>query len=127
MADSGKPKKWQIAVLAAGALALAVSLFLYFTREDKLDLPNRVYLADVSTGEVFEASTKDRPAITPEVHPTTGKLTLVRVRKDEQGKWKVNQTDMRNLEEGVDRSAVKGEELVFKSGPSKLELKIPGK
>ncbi len=127
MSDSAKPKAWQIVVLAVGAIALAASLFMYFTREDKLDLPNRVFLADVSTGEVFEASTKVRPAITPEANPTTGKLTLVRVRKDEQGKWKLNQTDMRNLEEGIDRSAVNGEELVFKSGPVKLELKVPGK
>lgn len=127
MATSGKPKTWQIAVLAAGAIALAVSIFLYFTREDAIDLPKRVYLADVTTGDVFEVSTKERPAITPEVNPSTGKATLVRVRKDDQGKWKVNRTDMQALEEGVDRSAVKGEELVFKSGPAKMVLQIPSK
>ncbi len=127
MATAEKPKTWQIAVLAAGAIALAISLFMYFTREDRLDLPQRVYLADVSTGEVYEVSTKDRPAIVPEVNPNTGKLTLVRVRKDEQGKWRVNRTDMSALEEGTDRSAVNGEELVFKNGPSKLVLPIPGK
>lgn len=127
MTNAGKPKTWQIAVLAAGALALSISLFFYFTREDKLDLPNRVFLADVSTGDVFEVSTKDRPAIVPEVNPNTGKATLVRVKKDDQGKWRVNRTDMSALEEGVDRSAVNGEELVFKSGPSKLVLPIPGK
>jgi hypothetical protein len=121
----GDAKPWQIAVIAIGALGAIGGVTYVILHDEPVDLKHEVTLADVSTGELYTVSTKKRPVIIPEVSPTSGKQTLVRVQKDPQGKWKPLRQDLASLAEDADRSAIdqNSDELKAKGEPKPLTLK----
>ncbi|MDX2118891.1 MAG: hypothetical protein SFY96_11980 [Planctomycetota bacterium] len=85
----GNAKPWQIAVVVGGFLIGLGLIVWQLTRGDGVDLAGRVVMADLSTGELFEFSTKSKSAIIPEKNPNTGKYNLIPVERTPDGKWRV--------------------------------------
>lgn len=86
-----KPKPWQIAVIVIGLLAAGWLFISTLAGGDDLDIPDYYYLIDVETGTVFKAD-KRVPLDSP--NPDTGKKSLVRVGKAEDGTWFVSERDL---------------------------------
>jgi hypothetical protein len=93
--DSGmqRPKLWQICVLALGIGAVGLLAYQIAALDDGLDLEHRSILVDVVGGEVFDVDTSRRGLGLPAAHPTNGSHTLVRIEKQDDGKWYVLMRD----------------------------------
>ncbi|MFG0259365.1 MAG: hypothetical protein ACF8LK_03350 [Phycisphaerales bacterium JB041] len=48
---------------------------------------HQALLVDVTTGQLYEFSTKRKGVVIPERNPDSGKISLFPVRQDEQGNW----------------------------------------
>ncbi|MCC5821819.1 MAG: hypothetical protein LAT64_00865 [Phycisphaerales bacterium] len=85
----GEAKPWQIilVVVALGVLGFSVWRSM---NSGKPELTRSVMLADVATGDLFELSLAGRrAAVYPEIHPDTGERTLMPVKQEEDGTWKL--------------------------------------
>lgn len=85
----GEVKRWQVAVLVVAGLILAGSIYFSIGRgEGSVRLASTIIMVDVTTGDLFEYSISGRRAVmVPERHPDTGKIVLIPVDRDENGRW----------------------------------------
>ncbi len=120
----GDAKPWQLVVIALGVLGGIGGVTWMIMNDEAVELTHEVTLADVTTGELFTVSTKKRSVIIPEVSPTSGKQTLVRVEKNAQGKWIAVPQDLDSLAEDTVRSAIQeNNEVIAKGEPKSLTIK----
>lgn len=120
----GDAKPWQLVVIALGALGAIGGITWVIMNDEPVEMSHEVTLADVSTGDLYTVSTKKRAVVIPEVSPTSGKQTLVRVKKNAEGKWVVLPQDLDSLAEDADRAAVQENyEVAAKGEPKSLTIK----
>jgi hypothetical protein len=92
-----KPKTWHIIVIAVGLL-VGLGSVGYFLATRQTDVVTHViYCIDVETGEMYKIDTQKFPVVLPARHPSTGRVCLVRVSKDEHGAWYVKPRDRQTL------------------------------
>lgn len=80
-------RPWHLALFALAGIAVVVSLVFSLGSDNTPTMSKRVVLVDVTSGELYEFSTRKRPSIIPERHPQSGVRVLYPARKDEAGKW----------------------------------------
>lgn len=83
-----KMKPWQIGLFIAAVVVLGASLAWSILGGREIDKPDRIYLVDVTTGEMYYAPVKARgTVIVPARHPETKERTLYPVEEDESSGW----------------------------------------
>jgi len=87
---SANARPWQIAVFAVALVAICGSLAWSLTRGPKVNLDHRVILVDMTSGALFDFSTRHAPVILPELHPDTGKPCLLPATEAQDGTWFVD-------------------------------------
>ncbi len=101
-------KPWQIVVIVAACVIVVGSLVYMLTAGGKsVRTSDEITLADVTSGQLWVASVKNRGIGIPAVNPDTGTQSLVSVYKDEDGRWIAGSRDLqavRNL--GIQSKAV---------------------
>lgn len=96
-------KPWQIAVIAGSvALSAGVIAWTVFGSEAAPTQPD-VYLLDVETGDLWVANPRRQTIVVPARRPGDGPeaertIALVRLDKDEAGKFIVNERDLEMLD-----------------------------
>jgi hypothetical protein len=91
----GSAKPWQIVVIAAAVVAVGVMLFYTLRSGDSIPHASDVLMVDVTTGDLYRVSLSSRKVLgTPERNPDSGKLTLFKVNKSEDGRWTVLRRDL---------------------------------
>ena len=81
-------KPWQIVVIVAACILVVGSLvYALTTGGPSVKTADQITLADVTTGQLWVASVKNRGIGIPAVNPDTGKQALVSVHQDEEGRW----------------------------------------
>lgn len=122
MGAKGKFKPWHIAVLALAVAAAGVSAYIMLSGRDTVRIRNRITMVDVTTGDLYNLPV---PVGIPNLNPDTGQLTLLPVRKDDQGRWVVSSRDLSALPAGqaapralVDRGS--GEVRVTGEAPKRV-------
>lgn len=118
-----KPKLWHIIVIAVGLLVGLGSVVYYITTADADVVTHVIYCVDVETGDLYRIDTEKTPVIVPAKHPTTGRICLVRLTKDEKGGWFVKPRDrvlLQALDPGVTNNVIDPE-----TGDVKVQLKEP--
>lgn len=93
-----KVKPWQIAVIVIGLLVGVGSAMYQLLTSSGPKLSDSMLLIDVETGEVFRASTTGNGIMLPARRPDTGKIALLRLRKDDEGKYYVTPRDLSLLQ-----------------------------
>lgn len=104
-----KVKGWQTAVIVLGLLVGGVSIAYTLAGPGEPSLAHRYFLIDVESGEIFEVDSKRYLLTIPAVNPATQRISMVRVLKDEEGKWRVFERDrplLDELDKGVKVQAV---------------------
>lgn len=105
-----KVKPWQFVVIALGLLVGAGSLgYLVFFTDGAPQVKQLMHCVDVETGEIYRINTEKNRLVLPARHPQTGRVCLLRIKKDDQGKWFVDGRDLgtiKLLDEGVENKAV---------------------
>jgi len=94
-------KPWQLILIGVGLLGAVVCFLIFnpFVDPVEAQMARRVYLVDVSSGELFEVSTKERGIAPPLRNPETQKVSLVPVKEGENGSdWYVSSRHMALLE-----------------------------
>lgn len=114
-------KPWQIVVIGAAVVAAAAAAYWMVRGDDLPKLKHHVVFVDITTGELFEASTAKRSAIIPEKNPTSGKYTLFPVAKGADGVWKVSPRYL----EGMEKDTVAAALVSAKSGEVKVASESP--
>lgn len=119
-----KSKPWQLVVIVLGLLVGAVSIGWALTQGDAVDLPHRLTVVDVESGQLYDVDTSRVSMMVPGPHPETGKFTLIPCYKDEtSGKWMVSSRDARSLRD-LDKS-IKVTAVDLSSGEFLVEPKAP--
>ncbi|HZW10948.1 MAG TPA: hypothetical protein VFF69_13685 [Phycisphaerales bacterium] len=90
-----RPRVWQIVLFAVAAIAVAVSAYFTLFR-DGLDLPHKLVLVDVQTGDLYSIDPSGKTIPIPARSPVSGEETLYPVARDEGGAWVL---DARSLDE----------------------------
>lgn len=105
-----KVKPWQMAVIVVGLLVGIGSAVWVMIRPPEVRLASECYLLNVESGEVFVAEMSSKKRLTfPARDPDTGKFTLIRLTKDENGQLYVDDRDLtllNHLEKDVAVKAV---------------------
>ncbi len=104
-----KAKSWHIVVIAVGLLVGLGSLVYQLVSGEPDVVVHQIHCVDVETGDLYRIDTKKTRVILPARHPQTGRICLVRVTKDEHGKWFVKSKDLQTLtmlDEGVKNNFV---------------------
>jgi hypothetical protein len=88
-------KPWQIVVMVAAVVALALSIYISVFRGDGVDLPGTLRMVDVNTGEEFrlKIGAGKGSATIPGRHPKTQEFTLLPVQELE-GRLVVSRRDL---------------------------------
>lgn len=116
-----KLKGWQLAVIIIGLLVGGASVVWSLTQANPVSINMVLYCVDAETGDLYMIDAEKYPTILPARHPKTNKIALVRVTKDENGKWHVAGRDMQTLnqlDQDVPNNAI---------DPQTGELKLPVK
>lgn len=111
-------KRWQILVFVAAVVAMAFGLWWSLGRGPKAKSSHETLLVDVTTGDLFDFSTKNKGVVIPERNPDTGKIALFPVQKSEDGDWVV---DARYLGRSALRE-VEGEPKMLDPGTGKVTV-----
>ncbi len=111
-------KPWQIVLFVAAIGALAMGAWWSYGRGPKAKSTNRTVLVDVTTGELFEFSTKKFGVVLPERNPDTGLIALLPVVQTESGDWVI---DRRYLSPGV-LDGVEGDPKMLDPGSGKVTV-----
>ncbi|MBK7405405.1 MAG: hypothetical protein IPJ41_12430 [Phycisphaerales bacterium] len=82
-------KRWQIVVFVAAVAAMAFGVWWSLGRGPTAKSSHETLLVDVTTGDLFDFSTKNKGVVIPERNPDTGKIALFPVQKTEGGEWVV--------------------------------------
>jgi hypothetical protein len=118
-------KPWQIVVIVAAVLAVSYTVYRSLT-SDAPRLTTRLTLVDITTGDLFEASTAKTSAVIPEKNPDTGAFTLFPVAKDDKGVWHVSTRYLASLDPKVQAAALvsaqSGEVKVKPGSPRAITL-----
>jgi hypothetical protein len=104
-----KVKPWQIALIVIGMLVGVGSAVYTLLGSGGPELANSILLVDVETGQLYRADVHNKAVMLPARRPGDGKVALLRVRKDESGKYYVGERDLRlieHLDKGVEVKAV---------------------
>jgi hypothetical protein len=89
-----KAKPWQIALIVIG-LAVGIGSAAWFSfGGDDVRLPTTHFLVDVESGEIFEFDSRKHQLVLPARHPETGRSTLIRLIKDDEGNWYVSEREL---------------------------------
>ncbi len=86
-----KNPKWKVVALVAIILVGCGLIARTMTTDDGLEISEYYFLVDVETGEVFRAD-KRIPLQSP--NPNTGKTSLIRICKADDGSFFVSERDM---------------------------------
>lgn len=93
-----KAKPWQIALIVIGlAVGIGSAAWTIFGG-DRVELANVVLMVDVESGQIYEVNLNRTRITNPALHPTTGKLQLVRLDRSDDGTLFVNPRDMQLLQ-----------------------------
>jgi len=87
--ETGNLKPWQIVVLVLGLIAIGFVGFRLLRGSGGPVIQDRLYLVDVTTGQMYSASTKV-PLGIPAKSPETGERTLWPANRNEDGQWVVS-------------------------------------
>lgn len=124
-------KPWQIVVLVAGVLALAVSLYLSFHGRDEVEFADSMMMVDLETGQLIEAPLpKGRAVLPPAKNPATQRKSFFPV-QSKDGKWFVNSLYVRYVKDFVPHpenvlvDPATGEVKVANESPTRLEVFKP--
>ncbi len=83
-------KPWQIGLFIAAIAVLGASLAWSFMGGQKIDKPDRIYLVDVTTGDLYYAPVRKRGTVlVPARHPETKERTLFPVEETDESGWKL--------------------------------------
>ncbi len=91
-------KPWQIGVIVVGLLVGCASAAWALFGRDDVKVNMLVHCIDVETGDIYRIDTDRNPLILPGRHPSSNRVSLVRVTKDDEGKWHVSGRDLQTLE-----------------------------
>ncbi len=92
-------KPWQIGLFIVAAVVLGGSLAFSFLGGSSLDKADRIYLVDVTTGQLYYAPVKSRGSvIVPARHPETKERTLFKVHEREDGRWELDRRTSESLD-----------------------------
>lgn len=111
-------KPWQMVLFVAATAALLAGAWWSFGRGPKAKSTNRSLLVDVTTGELFEFSTKKRGVVIPERNPDTGKIALFPVTQTEVGDWVI---EARYLGRGA-LDEVEGDPKMLEAGSGRVTV-----
>jgi hypothetical protein len=107
-----KIKPWQVAVIVIGILVGVGSAVYQLITPSGPRLPDSMLLIDVESGQVYRANTRGRSVMLPARRPDTGKIALLRLRTDDEGKHYVSGRDLsllQYLDQGVEVKAINPE------------------
>ncbi len=92
-------KPWQIGIMVLAVIAVGY-LVVKVGFGNSVQLPSKVHLADVSTGElfIFDISGKAK-GYYPEKSPDTSQRVLMPVVKNDEGKWFISSHSLPALED----------------------------
>jgi hypothetical protein len=114
-------KPWQIIVIVLGLLIGVGSVVYMLATTDGPRVKTIMYLVDVETGELYRADLEKLAVALPGQHPISHRTCLVRIIKDDSGKWVVGKRDrglFAQLDKDVQNKAV---------DPETGELLMPAK
>lgn len=85
-----KMKPWQIGLFIAAVVVLGASLAWSFLGGSSIEKPDRIYLVDIETGEMYYAPFNRRGTVlVPARHPETKRRTLYPVEDDGESGWMI--------------------------------------
>ncbi|MDX2147898.1 MAG: hypothetical protein SFZ23_10280 [Planctomycetota bacterium] len=116
-------KPWQIVLFVVAVLACVASVAWSVMGGDQPKMARSVLLVDVTTGELFRASTK-QTLVLPERNPDSGKSTLLPVSKNPEGKHVIDRRYIDSLDPDVKPIILKDGVANVKAGePRTLDRK----
>lgn len=93
-----------------GAVAAAWFSYWSFAGGGGVKLAHKVMLVDVTNGQLYEASTAKKAILEPALAPDGSSRRLLRVSKEDSGKWVVAGRSMSLLDDlGVEAKAIDAE------------------
>lgn len=117
----GKLRPWQIGLFVVALIAVGVAV-AFSLRGSGPPLSKHVVLVDVTTGELFDLSTKGgMGAVIPELHPDTKQPVLLPT-TEKDGKWTVQQRFLQTLGPGVKATAIGSDGTVTVSSKPRRTL-----
>ena len=93
-----KPKPWHFAVIVVGLILGVGSTVRVLMAETPAAVQRVIHCIDVESGDLYRIDTVRTPVILPARHPTTGRVCLVRISRDEHGTWIVRPRDRETLD-----------------------------
>lgn len=84
-----KIKPGQLVILVLGAVGLVWIAYLTLGPGDGVKLAHRFTMVDVSTGQLYDVSTAKHAIMEPAPLPGGNEDRLVRVKREDSGKWVV--------------------------------------
>lgn len=86
----GDIKPWQAVLFVVALLVLGGSIAWNVLGGKRVDLTDKVLMADVETGDRFWFDVSGRAAaMYPEKHPDTGRYTLLPIEEHGDGQWRI--------------------------------------
>jgi hypothetical protein len=121
----GDLKKWHIVLFVLAIVGLGFTVWWTLSDDSVPEgLTHRLVMVDVTTGDLFEMSTRRKAAVIPEVNPDSGKATLFPVH-ERDGKWYLIDRYLSALGQGdakpdavIDQSS--GEVRVTNTSPKRM-------
>lgn len=93
-----KVKPWQIALIVIGMLVGVGSIVYTLATREVPELADSYLLIDVETGEVFRVNANKYQVAIPAEHPSTGKMSLIRLSVDDKGEHFISSRMLGTLE-----------------------------
>jgi len=114
-------KPWQIAVVVIGLLVGIGGIVLAMGKDSGPDLADKMILVDVTTGNTYKISYKNRSVVLPVRSPETDERTLFPIEyNEEKGGWFMNRRYMGDMD-GIEKISDK---VDAESGRVDLEKNI---
>ena len=114
-------KPWQIAVVVVGLLVGIGGIVLAMGKDSGPDLADKMILVDVTTGNTYKISYKNRSVVLPVRSPETDERTLFPIEyNEEKGGWFMNRRYMGDMD-GIEKISDK---VDAESGRVDLEKNI---
>ncbi|MEM1072007.1 MAG: hypothetical protein AAGB48_04815 [Planctomycetota bacterium] len=91
-------KPWQIALIVLGLIGGIAGVVFALGSNSGPDMADSMVLVDIETGNLYSVSIKNRSVMTPMEHPDTGRRTLHRVIRDDEGGYKISRRRLGGLQ-----------------------------